>query len=94
MSSQREMSGGFPEMEDILRSASAEGSFEAAKLNEQREAGRAFFDRGSACRSELCSKFSRNSSVIGKRCVHIKGEVYKNFFRSGSLLHIMKVVPR
>ena len=43
---------------------------------------------------QICSKFSRNSSVIGKRCVHIKGEAYKNFFRSGSLLHIMKVVPR
>ena len=42
MSSQREMSGGFPEMEDILRSASAEGSFGAGKLKEQREAGRAF----------------------------------------------------
>ena len=76
MSSQREMSGGFPEMEDILRSASAEGSFGAGKLNEQREAGRAFFERGSACRSELCSKFSRNSSVMGKRYVRKAGYGY------------------
>lgn len=45
MSSQREMSGAFPEMEDILRFASAEGSFGAGKLNEQRDADRAFFQK-------------------------------------------------
>ena len=43
MSSQREMSGEFPEMEDILRSASAEGSFGAGKLNEQRRSGQNLF---------------------------------------------------
>ena len=86
MSSQREMSGGFPEMEDILRSASAEGSFGAGKLKEQREAGRAFFERDSACRSELCSKFSRNSSVTGKRYVYNRAKAV-NAFRENSTLH-------
>ena len=42
MSSQREMSGEFPVVEDISRSASAEGSFGAGKLNELRSADRAF----------------------------------------------------
>ena len=42
MSSQREMSGEFPVVEDILRPAFAEGSFGAGKLNELREADRAF----------------------------------------------------
>ena len=38
MSSQREMSGEVPVVEDISRSASAEGSFGAGELNELREA--------------------------------------------------------
>ena len=79
-------------VEDISRFAFAEGSFGAGELNGQlRIDRRACADIGPEV---YCSRFSRNSSVIGKRCVHIKGEVYKNFFRSGSLLHIMKVVPR
>lgn len=57
MSSQREMSGDFPVLEDILRFASAEGSFGAGELNTQKD-------------RSFCSKFSRNSSVMGERCVH------------------------
>ena len=38
MSSQREMSGEVPVVEDISRYASAEGSFGAGELNELREA--------------------------------------------------------
>lgn len=57
MSSQREMSGGFPEMEDILRSASAEGSFGAGKLNEQREAGRAFLKKAALAEVSFAVSF-------------------------------------
>ena len=56
MSSQREMSREFPVVEDISRSASAEGSFGAGELNEQREAGRAL-QRGSDYQSESAVGF-------------------------------------
>ena len=64
-------------VEDISRFAFAEGSFGAGKLNEQLS-----IDRTACADIEpevYCSRFSRNSSVMGKRYVKETGDGY--FFR-------------
>lgn len=64
-------------VEDISRFAFAEGSFGAGELNEQLS-----IDRTACADIEpevYCSRFSRNSSVMGKRYVKETGDGY--FFR-------------
>ena len=61
-------------VEDISRFAFAEGSFGAGKLNEQLSIDRtACADIGPEV---YCSRFSRNSSVMGKRYVRKAGYGY------------------
>ena len=78
-------------VEDISRFAFAEGSFGAGKLNEQLS-----IDRTACADIEpevYCSRFSRNSSVMGKRYVKETGMDIFQKSHAGQM-HIMKVVPR
>ena len=71
-------------VEDISRFAFAEGSFGAGKLNEQLS-----IDRTACADIEpevYCSRFSRNSSVTGKRYVYNRAKAV-NAFRENSTLH-------